>query len=738
MTITLPRLDDDLWRPFDERDVFYQKTQSANKIERLRNQMYEQNFRNCDILSSYDEADRKAIFNQAYQKAVRTTIRISNVLSRGVPDSALRTALRSCVNQSGSFRARAFLYKDNTSAGPLSLTSAVVFGPGNRGALALTPLYHVVRALADGHLTAGERVLGVHEVGATPPKTAVEECIRDVLFNEQRSIPSPVQQLPVPPTPTPAPTPQYVRPQQLWPKEVAYNSLDEPVLDVQRFPFLVQQRQRQEQIEISLNRFVGSLSALSDEERQCYVNSHGVEWVNNKDYELGNGFEARVYMGLLTRPGSEQKSIVAVKQSHSDQNIFNSREMELFEGLRDTPGLVSYHGGFVKHWGPVKFNVLLQEVGLVSLDNLRLCRDVVSYADRYRVSKALCMAVRVLHSTHGIVHRDLRKENVLIMRDGKLRLTDFGLARKLRDDRTSMNTRNRLTTMQPYEVQQKFADDPDGLMNLRVTQAGDIFMLGIVLAFIFNDRPAFASDAAILSRSKPDLGDLEATNYWLYHLLSSMLSHCEDTRPNIDAVLRHPIFSSRSQCFDELLIGRIERVIVADRNPQDSAAFRNLEQMLAPIEVMMQSVPRGERWFEQLPAALFEGDGRLPNMESFRFQSAEGGPDARAYPIPHVAQLVRWLRNVLTHFSSNPSMCHWLRRAKSHRSDGTEGDDAYDTPGDFFFRHPAVNWFLPRVWEEANRLLNEISTERGKLVEEHERLLLRLQDESEAIIDIFA
>lgn len=702
--------------------------------------MYVQSFRNYEDLRHFGDEERKSIYDEAYQKAVRTTIRISNVLTRGVPDSALRNALKSCLNQSGSFRARIFLYKDNAAVGTFALTSAAVFGPGNSGALALAPLIHMVRALRGGHLTAGDCVLGVYEVGATPPKAAVAECIHDNLFNRPRRVPSPMQELPVPPQ-------QYERPQQLWPAEVVYNSLEEPVLDVQSFPFLVQRRQQQEQIAISLNRFVGSIAALSDEERAAYVNSNGVEWVSNEEYELGHGLEARVYMGLSAQPGQGQeqgqgqKSIVAVKVSHSHQNIFNSQEMQMFEGLRNTPGLVSYHGGFVKRWGPMRFNVLVQEVGLTSLDNFRRCGDAVAYADRYRVSKALCMAVRVLHSTHGIVHRDLRKENVLIMRDGKLRLTDFGLARKLRDDRTSMNTMNRLTTMQPYEVQQLFTDDPDSLMNLRVTQAGDIFMLGIILAFTFNHRSPFATDTAIQAREEPDLGDLETTNYWLHHLLRSMLSHRMESRPNIDAVLRHPFFLSRSQCFDELLVGRIERIIVADYHPQDSAEFCNLEQLLAPIEGMMRSVPAGERWFERLPAALLQGKGQLPNMD-FRFQGAANGAGVRPYPIPHVAQLVKWLRNILTHFSSDGLTCHLLRSCKSSargRGGGGEGEgDMYDTPGDFFIHHPAVNWFLPRVWDESNRLLAEISVRRARRVEEHERFLLQLQDESEAITDIFA
>ncbi len=98
---------------------------------------------------------------------------------------------------------------------------------------------------------------------------------------------------------------------------------------------------------------------------------------------------------------------------------------------------------------------------------------------------------------HGLVHRDLKPENTLIEPDGRLRITDFGLALALRGDRFGGAT-SRSGTPQ-------FAA-PEQLLGEKVDQRADLYSLGAVAYFGLLGRPPFegATPEAILARQTTD------------------------------------------------------------------------------------------------------------------------------------------------------------------------------------------------------------------------------------------
>ncbi|KAJ1420240.1 hypothetical protein B484DRAFT_421450 [Ochromonadaceae sp. CCMP2298] len=217
--------------------------------------------------------------------------------------------------------------------------------------------------------------------------------------------------------------------------------------------------------------------------------------------------------------------------------------------------------------------------------------------------------------------------------------------------------------MQPYEVQVKFkTEDRDEKNKIPVSHAGDVFMLGLVLGFIFTGFDPFSDDDEIFKKKEPDLGSLASEQPWLHHLLKCMTSHDCETRPSIDLVLRHPYFASFEQNEDNLH-KKIENVLVAgwrsqstDRGPVDNAAFRKLEKM--EVEA---------------------GAGRpVPVL----------APPVRNYPLPLTAQFVKWLRNTLEHFHEDSQQQDNLRRSKSTVRGEEEEGAFYATAGEFFIRHP--------------------------------------------------
>src|SRR5207244_4267652 len=81
----------------------------------------------------------------------------------------------------------------------------------------------------------------------------------------------------------------------------------------------------------------------------------------------------------------------------------------------------------------------------------------------------------------GLVHRDLKPENMLIEPDGRLRITDFGLALALRGDGRFGGATSRSGTPQ-------FAA-PEQLLGERVDQRADLYSLAATAYFALLGRP---------------------------------------------------------------------------------------------------------------------------------------------------------------------------------------------------------------------------------------------------------
>jgi serine/threonine protein kinase len=98
----------------------------------------------------------------------------------------------------------------------------------------------------------------------------------------------------------------------------------------------------------------------------------------------------------------------------------------------------------------------------------------------------------------GLVHRDLKPENMLIEPDGRLRITDFGLALALRGDGRSGGAASRSGTPQ-------FAA-PEQLLGERVDQRADLYSLAATTYFALLGRPPFegATPESILARQTTD------------------------------------------------------------------------------------------------------------------------------------------------------------------------------------------------------------------------------------------
>src|SRR5213075_20449 len=102
-----------------------------------------------------------------------------------------------------------------------------------------------------------------------------------------------------------------------------------------------------------------------------------------------------------------------------------------------------------------------------------------------QTERLLNEALSALEHAHGLglVHRDIKPENMLIEPDGRLRITDFGLALALRGGARFGGATSRSGTPQ-------FAA-PEQLLGERVDQRADLYSMAAVAYFSLAGHPPF-------------------------------------------------------------------------------------------------------------------------------------------------------------------------------------------------------------------------------------------------------
>jgi serine/threonine protein kinase len=154
------------------------------------------------------------------------------------------------------------------------------------------------------------------------------------------------------------------------------------------------------------------------------------------EYELlsevargGMGVVYRARHARLGRLVALKMILTGPRATAADLRRFRE-EAEAAAGL-DHPGIVPVYD-FGEHHGRPYFTMAFVEGHSLAS---RLTRGPLENAVAAGVVRAAAVAVQYAHE-HGVIHRDLKPGNVLLEKDGTVKVTDFGLARRIRPEET--------------------------------------------------------------------------------------------------------------------------------------------------------------------------------------------------------------------------------------------------------------------------------------------------------------
>lgn len=133
------------------------------------------------------------------------------------------------------------------------------------------------------------------------------------------------------------------------------------------------------------------------------------------------------------------------------------------------PGIVSVHDSGETADGNLYFTMELVE----GTDLAHLIRGKpLPPAAALEIAAQVCDALQYAHD-QGVIHRDIKPANVLITREGRAKLADFGLARPDEDLQSRVTKTNRVMGTADYMAPEHRAGTPD--------HRADIFSLGVML-----------------------------------------------------------------------------------------------------------------------------------------------------------------------------------------------------------------------------------------------------------------
>ena len=201
---------------------------------------------------------------------------------------------------------------------------------------------------------------------------------------------------------------------------------------------------------------------------------------------IGRGGMGSVYR-VRDMQTDAQRALKVLHATAEDDNaaVRFRREIEILSRLRH-PGIVE-----IFDWGVVDERMYFT-AELIDGDDLRTIlrqRGVFGPGEVARIGARVAEALGAAHKI-GIVHRDVKPHNVMIRRDGRVTLLDFGVARGAGIDMHTVTATGVIVGTPEYMP-------PEQFQGYRVDARSDIYSLGIVLYEMLCGAVPFRADTPV-------------------------------------------------------------------------------------------------------------------------------------------------------------------------------------------------------------------------------------------------
>ncbi|HDP69991.1 MAG TPA: serine/threonine protein kinase [Actinobacteria bacterium] len=291
--------------------------------------------------------------------------------------------------------------------------------------------------------------------------------------------------------------------------------------------------------------------------------------------EVGSGGSARVYKAFDVR----MERIVAIKTIPiNPQSVPRTMREIQTAALLNHPNIVTLHE-FVQD--ERNYYLIMEYINGVTLSKILRPGMPLSLDQSIAIASQVCIALECAHSNY-VIHRDIKPENIMLLRDGRVKVTDFGIAKLL--GTSTLTSEGSLMGTIGYI-------SPEQASGEYVDEATDIFATGVVFYQMLAGANPFESDTPAAT---------------IFKIINIAPQPASDLNPSVPK--------------------KLDSIIAKALNKDPDKRYKTMTQMRYKIERFKHSKARPETTLKSLftetiddPDSLdeeFEGEDKLGNLRA--------------------------------------------------------------------------------------------------------------------------
>ena len=299
---------------------------------------------------------------------------------------------------------------------------------------------------------------------------------------------------------------------------------------------------------------------------------------------IGTGGMAVVYKARCHR----LNRLVAIKIL-KDENLEDADFRRRFRAEGQAVGMLN-HPNIVAVYDVVTSKdadyIVMELIDGISLKQYMEKKGVLNWKETLHFATQIAKALEHAHSK-GLVHRDIKPHNVMVLKNGSVRVTDFGIAR----------VTSKASTMTKEALGSVHYISPEQAKGGRVDCRSDLYSLGVVMYEMITGRPPFDGESPVTvalqhiagGAAKPSVLNPNIPEGLEQIIMKAMAHDAKDRYANAAALLAD---------LDEV---RKEPTIVFPAEHMASAAKKPVKQPAAQKENVEKKKPAKEEQVKKEP-----------------------------------------------------------------------------------------------------------------------------------------